>query len=59
MNITGSAEYLIQISSREYRLGGLTVYADKANEGLIRVYVPRQAVEIFIDPVRENFYSGT
>ena len=38
---------IIQIGSREYRMKGLTVYADKANNGQGRVYVPREALEIF------------
>jgi alkaline phosphatase len=39
---------IIQIDGREHRLNGLTVYADRANNGQGRVYVPRQAVELFL-----------
>lgn len=38
---------ILQIGEREYRMNGLTVYADRAAAGRGRVYVPRQAVEIF------------
>ena len=38
---------IVRIGDREYRLPGLTVYADKANNGQGRVYVPREALEIF------------
>ncbi len=37
---------VLQIGRREYRMNGLTVYADRAAAGRGRVYVPRQAVEI-------------
>ena len=38
---------IIRIGDREYRMNGLTVYADQANNGQGRVYVPREALEIF------------
>lgn len=37
----------IQIGNREWQMNGITVYAPKANNGLGRVYVPEQALELF------------
>ncbi|MCU0579289.1 MAG: alkaline phosphatase [Desulfobacterota bacterium] len=44
---------VLLIGDREYRLQGLTVPADRAYGGRGRVYVPRQAVEIFRHLVRK------
>ena len=38
---------VLLIGDQEYRLNGLTVYSDRANNGQGRVYVPREALEIF------------
>jgi len=38
---------VLLLGEKEHRLNGITVYADKADNGRGRVYVPREAVEIF------------
>jgi alkaline phosphatase len=39
-----------QMGGREWQMNGITVYAPKANNGLGRVYVPEQALELFTKP---------